>query len=470
MPKEEPQASLAELIKRHLRPLPRYTSYPTAADFEPEMSSEEACRLLRLVGGDEARGPLGVYVHLPFCLNICTFCGCSSISTPRKDAVTNYLDHLHREIELVRDVLGEGRALGHVHWGGGTPNTLTDEQMVRLHTSISGAFSLLEGAEISMELDPRTATTDQLDLLSSLGFTRVSFGVQDFDPRVQEAVKRVQPFDMVARLHHHARARGFRSVNFDLIYGLPYQTMQTWDETLARVLDLRPDRLAVYAFAFVPWMKRHQKKLDQEALPGAAERLAMFLKIRDCLLEDGYEQIGMDHFVLPDDELAAASREKRLHRDFQGYTTRRTKDLLSFGITAISEVGGTFLQNEKKLGPYYRTVDSGRLPVTRGVARTKDDEIRSEAIEALMCNFELDLDAFCETWSLDPVNDFAIELEELGKLEEDGLCELQGHHVTVTATGRLFVRNVASVFDSRSRERLARAALTETPRRHAQSV
>ena len=470
MPNQHKGSPYDELIKRYLRPVPRYTSYPTAADFAPGPDSEEACRLLRLVGSQTERGPLGVYVHLPFCLNICTFCGCSSISTPKKEPVARYLEHLHREIALVREVLGEGRALGHVHWGGGTPNTLGEEQIRHLHETIAEAFSLREGAEVSMELDPRTATPEQLDLLAALGFTRLSFGVQDFDPKVQQAVARVQPAGMVARLHRHARDLGFRSLNFDLIYGLPYQTMQTWDETLDRVVDLRPNRLAVYAFAFVPWMKRNQKKLAQDALPEATERLQMFLKIRDRLQAVGYEWIGMDHFVLPDDELAVAAREKRLHRDFQGYTTRRTKDLLSFGITAISEVGGTFLQNEKKLGPYYRTLAAGRLPVTRGLARTKDDEIRSEAIESLMCGFELDLDAFCDARGLDAEADFGTELEDLRELVKDGLCELRGHKISVTETGRLFVRNVACVFDQRLRERLTRATLNEAPRRHAQSV
>ncbi len=444
----------AELLSRYDRPGPRYTSYPTAVEFHEGVTGTDYLDCLASANslGD---APLSMYVHLPFCEERCLFCGCHTIISPRKEVAVPYLGMLGREIALLAERLPERRQFAQLHLGGGTPTYYSPEQLDALIGGLLRHFTPLPGAELAFEADPRVTTSDHLDTLGDLGFNRVSFGVQDLNPDVQEAINRVQTREQTARLVDHARARGYRGINVDLIYGLPRQTPATFEKTVDSVIALGPDRAAVYSFAFVPWVRGGQKKIEEDQLPAADVKVQLFAIARERFLAAGYEPIGMDHFARPDDDLAIARREGKLRRNFQGYAVIPGDDVVGLGISAIGDVRGSYVQNEKKLSTYEEAIAEGRLPVYRGVRRSPDDEIRRAVIHELMCNFRVDAAAIEHTYGVDFARYFAADLELLEPHERDGMVRVSPAGIEATPIGELFVRNLAMCFDRYQREKHA---------------
>ncbi|MHC4547401.1 MAG: oxygen-independent coproporphyrinogen III oxidase [Planctomycetota bacterium] len=440
------QASTAELIRRYDRPGPRYTSYPTALEFHGEVDRAAYVRHLERAG--TRREPLSFYIHLPFCEERCLFCGCNVVVTKRREIAARYLGILAGEIRNLADRLGERRRLSQYHWGGGTPTYLSPDQMRALQGVVTEVFEIEPDAEVAVEVDPRTTSREHLVALRELGFNRLSVGVQDFDPEVQAEVHRIQPFELTRNLLDEARALGFGSTNLDLIYGLPLQRPETFRETIEEVLRLRPERIAIYSYAHVPWMKGHQKKLREETLPSPETKLELFTTAVTLLQGDGYVSIGMDHFALPDDELGRASRDGTLGRNFMGYTVRQAPDMVACGLSGIGDVEGAYFQNERKLHAYERAVEERGLAVERGYVRTEDDRLRRHVIGTLMCTFRLDFGEVEARHGIRFAETFARELEELRALEADGLVEVAETGLTVTEEGRLFIRNVCMVFDA----------------------
>jgi oxygen-independent coproporphyrinogen-3 oxidase len=442
--------STLHLLERYDRPGPRYTSYPTAIEFHNGVRDDIYVeRLARLNRAGDA--PLSAYVHLPFCQERCAFCGCNVVITPHREVASRYLEAVEQEIALLASHLPDRRTLAQMHWGGGTPTYYEPEQLGRLFDCITRHFSFTPDAELGVEIDPRVTTRAHLDRLRSLGFNRLSMGVQDFDARVQEAINRIQSYEQTRDLILHARELGYSSINVDLIYGLPHQTLETFAVTLDQVLTLRPDRVAAYSFAFVPWMSAHMKDLDREALPAAETKLALLAATVDAFTAAGYRQIGMDHFALPADELARAVDTHTLHRNFMGYTVKSTTDLVALGVSAIGDVQGAFVQNTKKLPEYYAAVEAGRFPIDRGYQLDRDDQIRRHVITELMCNFRLDLAGVDRRFGITFEEYFATELAALTAPADspiaDGLMTLQSRLIEVQSTGRMFVRNICMVFD-----------------------
>ena len=443
------ETSTAALLARYDRPGPRYTSYPTAVEFHSGV--EVNAYRSHLARANEARAePLSMYVHLPFCEERCAYCGCNVVITRHRDSAARYLDFLDREIDLLAAALPERRLISQMHWGGGTPTYYGVDQLERVFGRIARHFSFTKDAEIGIEVDPRVTSMAQLESLRRLGFNRLSLGVQDFEPEVQEAVNRVQSYELTRDQIEGARALGFSSINVDLIYGLPYQTVGSFKRTLDQVLTLRPHRVAVYSFAFVPWIRAHMKHLPQEALPTAAGKLELFAATIDAFTVAGYRQIGMDHFALPSDELAKAIELKALHRNFMGYTVQTTRDMVALGVSGIGDIQGAFFQNTKKLSEYYAALDAERFPIERGYVLDDDDLVRRHVITMLMCNLHLDVRSVEKRFGLDFSRYFASELAELtgpASPSADGLVRVTGETIEVTARGRLFVRNVCMAFD-----------------------
>ncbi len=436
---------------------PRYTSYPTADRFHGEFGEAAyhdalaACRA-------KAPEPLSLYVHIPFCENICYYCGCNKIITGDHSRSARYVDYLGREMALLADRLGARRQVMQSHWGGGTPTFLDPEEMRNVMAALQRHFELLPDGEHSIEIDPRRVTEERMALLAELGFNRISLGVQDFDPKVQRAIHRVQSFDETRSVVDAARRLGFRSVSMDLIYGLPHQTTARFAATVDQVLALRPDRLSVYSYAHLPHVFKPQRRIDGNALPAPAEKLDILVSTIERLTAAGYVYIGMDHFALPDDDLAVAQREGRLQRNFQGYSTHAGYDQLGLGVSSIGAVAGRYVQNARTLDDYYAALDAGRLPVMRGFATTDDDSLRREIIGELMCNGALDVAAVEVAHGIDFAATFAGELADLDRLAEDGLVVREAGRIVVTPLGRLLVRRVAMVFDRYLREDAVRAA------------
>ena len=442
----------AELLSRYDRPGPRYTSYPTAIEFHDGITPAD---YLECLAAADALGdaPLALYAHLPFCEERCLFCGCHTIITKHKEMAAPYLDLLKREIELLAERLPHRRKFAQLHLGGGTPTFYTPAQLDDLLRHLLKHFTPLPGAELAVEADPRVTTAAHLDALADLGFNRISFGVQDLTPEVQEAINRIQPLELTARLVEHARARGYRGINVDLIYGLPLQTPASFERTIEAVIALKPDRSAVYSFAFVPWVKGNQKKIEEEQLPSPDVKVELFAIARERFLAAGYEPIGMDHFARPDDELARAKRDGRLRRNFQGYAVIPGDDVLAIGVSGIGDVRGHYVQNEKKLSTYEDAINAGRLPVARGVRRSADDELRRTVIHELMCNFRIDTVAVARQYGIDFGRYFAEDLALLAAHEAEGMVRIAPHRIEATPIGELFVRNLAICFDRYQRER-----------------
>ena len=442
-----------DLLRRYDRPGPRYTSYPTAVEFH-EGFDERAYRERLAEAAAAPSAPLSLYVHLPFCSERCTFCGCMVVITQKPEVSAKYLGYLHRELEMLAAALGSRRHLLQYHWGGGTPTYLSVKQMADLHERVVRHFTLDPGAEVAIEIDPRVTSVEQLRLLRDMGFNRLSLGVQDFAPDVQVAVNRVQSEAETRAIFDEARRLGFGSINIDLIYGLPLQTRSSFSQTIDTVVDMRPDRVAVYLYAHVPWIRAHQKRLDTDAIPTGDRKLDLFAEAMARFLSAGYRQIGMDHFALPDDELAHAVDRHELHRNFMGYTTRPASDLVGAGLSAIGDVAGAFAQNVKKLTTYYDAIDAGRFPIERGYLLDEDDKLRRFVIAELMCNFRLELAAVSRVAGVPFEQYFATEIEQLaaGPMA-DGLATLDRQRLELTMPGRLLVRNVAMIFDRHLRAR-----------------
>ena len=438
-----------ELLTRFDVPGPRYTSYPTADRFVEAFSQVDLHQALELrsQGLGQKTRPLSIYVHIPFCESLCYYCACNKIITKHHEKAEPYLRYLAKEVEMYTATMGLGQAVSQLHLGGGTPTFLSDDELRELMSVLKRSFSFVAGGEYSVEVDPRTVNDQRLALLYELGFNRLSFGVQDFDPEVQKAVHRIQPAEQVFALVAAARKIGFESINADLIYGLPKQTPESFDRTLKQINELRPDRIALYAYAHLPERFKPQRRILAAELPVASSKIAMLSRSMDALMNAGYVYVGMDHFALPDDALAVAKRQGRLHRNFQGYSTQPDCDLIGLGISAIGRMGGTYSQNAKTMEEYVDMLDNGQLPIVKGLALSRDDLIRRAWIMAIMCQGHVQYDAFNEAWLIDSQKYFANELSQLESLQAQGLVELKAGGLQVTPMGWFFVRGVAMVFD-----------------------
>jgi len=446
--------TIRALTARYDRPGPRYTSYPTAVEFDERVNAAVYEERLALAA-ESPEAPLSLYVHLPFCEERCLFCGCHVIVTKHRDRAAPYLELLGREVEMVADRLHGRRRFAQLHLGGGTPTYYSPEQLRSFVSGVLTRFSPLPGAELAVEVDPRVTRADHLDALADLGFNRLSMGVQDFTPEVQERIHRIQTREATAEIIQHARRRGYAGINVDLIYGLPLQTPATFERTVEAVVELGVDRVAAYSFAYVPWMRGHQKLLQPAELPSREVKLELFAIARERLLSAGFEPIGMDHFARPDDELAAARREGRLRRNFQGYAVVPGDDVIGLGISAIGDVRGAYIQNVKKLSTYSRAIEDGRLPVERGWLRSADDEVRRRVIHELMCNFVVDVATVEREAGLRFSEYFADALARLDPYAREGLVTVEPGRIAATPVGELFVRNLAMCFDRYMWERHA---------------
>jgi oxygen-independent coproporphyrinogen-3 oxidase len=437
-----------ELLARYSGPVPRYTSYPTAPAWGA-LAVGEAEALLD--DAASATSPLSLYVHLPFCRKLCFYCGCNMLVTRSASLVERYLAALLLEIRRAGERFGHRRKVVQLHWGGGTPTHLDCEQLARVHRALREAFEIVEGAEQSIEVHPPVTTAAQVETLAALGFNRVSMGVQDFDPVVQKAVNRPQPFEQTRDLIAECRRLGFQSVNVDLMYGLPHQSLDGFSATLARLAELRPDRVALFGYAHVPQLKPHQKLLPVEALPEPPLRLALFEGAVERLVGLGYRYIGLDHFALEGDELSRAQAAGTLRRNFMGYTTCAESDVLAFGSSAISELGPAYLQNAREVPAYLEAMAERPTPVTRGARLSDDDLIRKAVLHQLFCTLALDEAEVERQFPIRFAEYFAPEQARLQELARDGLVELAPGRVRVTPVGQILLRNVASVFDAHLR-------------------
>jgi oxygen-independent coproporphyrinogen-3 oxidase len=436
-----------DLIKKYDRPGPRYTSYPTAPQFNAEFDSEKFRDEIIRTNSDLNPPDLSLYFHLPYCDTLCYFCGCNMIITRNRDRIGEYIKYIKNEIDLTRTLVKTGRQAVQLHWGGGTPTHLNPDEIVNLATYINHSFTFTAGAEKGCEIDPRGLTREHLEALRQSGFNRISMGVQDFYEKVQVAVNRIQPEEMTRQVVTWVRELGFQSINLDLIYGLPFQTEETFAKTVDAIIDISPDRIAVFNYAHVPWMKKHMELIKAEELPTPEEKLNILKMTIQKLTTAGYDFIGMDHFAKPNDELAIALREKKLYRNFQGYSTHAGTDLYGFGITSISQIGRCYSQNVKKEKEYFDALNNERFPVERGFYLSEDDIIRRHVITKLMCDFELDIAGVNKLFNIRFTDYFATALKGLQEFIDDGLVDYQNDKIRITDMGRLLIRNIAINFD-----------------------
>jgi oxygen-independent coproporphyrinogen III oxidase len=436
-----------DLVKKYNVAGPRYTSYPPATKFTDALKWPDLAG--KISANNETTRDLSLYFHIPFCETLCWFCGCTTVITKDHAQGSPYLNYLEKEVAQMAARLNPKRKVVQLHWGGGSPTFLTPDEIRKLGDIIHKHFKFSGDIEAGVEIDPRRLTRDHIVALREAGFNRASLGVQDFDPQVQEAIHRIQPRDLTQQTLDWARELGFGSVNFDLIYGLPHQTTESFNHTLGTVLEMQPDRLAVFSYAHVPWVKPAQKILEQKILPTAEVKLQLLKNVIERLTENNrYVYIGMDHFARPDDELTMAQRNKTLQRNFQGYSTRGNTDIYSFGMSAISQIPDAYWQNEKELPQYFAALDAGRAPLTRGYLLTAEDKLRRETIMRVMCDLSLDYAAMSQHLGLDFARHFAAELAALAPFEADGLVRRSPASLEVTDTGRLFIRNLAMCFDN----------------------
>ncbi|MGB5963906.1 MAG: oxygen-independent coproporphyrinogen III oxidase [Sulfurimonadaceae bacterium] len=435
----------AKFVK-YSKPGPRYTSYPTALEFNDAFMYD--AYINKLEAQDSSR-PLSLYFHLPFCRNACYFCGCNVVFTSKEDKMLRYMEYLKRELEILTKHIDTSREVIQMHFGGGTPTFFSAEQLKEIILMIKSHFkNFRDDAEISCEIDPRHINEEQMKVMSEQGFNRVSFGIQDFNEKVQVAVHRVQPYDETKNAMDLARKYKMVSVNVDLIYGLPYQTLETFKETLRLSLTLDPDRFAVFNYAHVPWLKKTMRKIDETTLPLPDEKLQIMQYTIDFLTENGYKMIGMDHFAKPEDELFKAIEKGELHRNFQGYTTKGGADLVGVGLTSIGEGLDYYAQNFKDMKEYEAAIDAGRLPFERGVALNEDDMIRQHVIMELMSNFKMDIRRFNADFDVDFNSYFADDLPALQPFIDESLVSVDADHIACSETGTLLIRNIAMVFDA----------------------
>lgn len=436
-----------DLMKKYDVPGPRYTSYPTAPHFHEQFTYEDYLNEIVKTNYGENLPDLSLYFHIPYCDTLCYFCGCNMIVTRNHDRMKEYIKYVKNEIDLLRQFINPERKVAQLHWGGGTPTSLNPDEINSLISYINQCFNFKENAECGCEIDPRGLTKEHLIALKEGGFNRISMGVQDFNEKVQKYVNRIQPEEMTNQVVEWVRELGFQSINLDLMYGLPFQTTEKFEETLDKILKLSPDRIAVFNYAHVPWMKKHQALIHPEDLPSPQEKLNILKLSIEKLTANGYVFIGMDHFAKPNDELAIALKEKKLYRNFQGYSTHAGCDLYAFGITSISQLDNIFAQNAKTEKEYYKALDNERLPIFRGYRLNEDDQIRRTVIMRLMCDFELTFNEVEIKHKIDFKEYFQNALRSLREMSEDGLVEILDDKIKVTDMGRLLIRNIAMKFD-----------------------
>lgn len=442
----EPLIIDEELLRRFGGRGPRYTSYPTADRFDDRVGAERYGQALSARAGRRGE-PLGLYVHIPFCRSICYYCGCNKIGTRHVEQSTPYLAALEREVAMVTALTGRGQAISHLHFGGGTPTFMPDAELGALIDMLRRAFDFRDDGEYSIEIDPRTVSPQRVRTLRSMGLNRVSLGVQDFDPVVQAAVNRIQPYEQTLELIEAARDAGFRSINVDLIYGLPKQHHAGFEETLRKTIAAAPGRIALYHYAHLPALFKPQRRIAEADLPSSEEKARMFQTAVAMFARAGYRHLGLDHFALEDDELSVAQREGRLHRNFQGYCSHDAGDLIALGVSSISSVGDVYAQNDKLLDGYYRRIERGELPAVRGIVLDADDFVRRDAINALMSEFRLDWAELDARRGIDSRRWLAESIEALAPLADAGVVRVDERGVEVTPRGRLLVRAVAMAFD-----------------------
>ncbi len=436
-----------ELIKKYDKPGPRYTSYPTAPHFNESFTHENYIDEIVKTNQGNHLPDLSLYFHLPFCDTLCYFCGCNMIVTRNRDRIRNYVKYLKLEIDLIRSHLSSERKVAQLHWGGGTPTHLNPDEINDLSSYINTHFEFNPDAETGCEIDPRELTREHLAALRNGGFNRISMGVQDFNKKVQKAVNRIQPEDMTRQVVAWVREMGFESINLDIMYGLPYQSAETFEKTIDRVVDINPDRIALFNFAYVPWLKKHQSLIKPDDLPTAEEKLNTLKMSIEKLTDAGYVFIGMDHFAKPEDELAVALREKKLYRNFQGYSTHAGADLYAMGATSISQFGRVYAQNYKKEKKYLAALDKNILPTARGYYLSDDDVLRRRVITKLMCDFELDFKSIENEFDIDVETYFNWGLGNLKEMIADDLVVIENRSLKVTPMGRMLIRNIAINFD-----------------------
>ncbi|MCT8579115.1 oxygen-independent coproporphyrinogen III oxidase [Glaesserella parasuis] len=439
------------LIQKYNQSGPRYTSYPTALEFSESYNDDD----FKAAAARYPNKPLSLYVHIPFCHKLCYFCACNKIITRHQHKVDIYLDYLEKEIKYRADLFKD-RTVTQIHWGGGTPTYLDEEQSLRLMAMLRKHFNVIDDAEISIEMDPREIELEMLDHLREIGFNRISMGIQDFNKEVQKLVNREQDEEFIFALMKRARELGFTSTNIDLIYGLPKQTVESFMFTLDRVIELNPDRMSVFNYAHLPSRFAAQIKIKDEMLPAPETKLEILQKTIETLGNAGYKFIGMDHFAKPNDELAIAQAKGELHRNFQGYTTQEDADLLGLGVSAISLLGDSYAQNHKELKQYYTEVEMRGIALHKGLSMTKDDCLRRDVIKALICNFKLEYDRFEQDYQIDFNQYFAEDLLLLAPLEKDGLLDIGEKGIVVSPRGRLLIRNICMCFDIYSRQQAKR--------------
>jgi oxygen-independent coproporphyrinogen-3 oxidase len=436
-----------DLIERYGGRGPRYTSYPTALQFEETFTADDYRRHAGI--SNQSTQPLSLYVHIPFCQSLCYYCACNKIVTRNAERVKKYMRHLDQEIDMQAALFDSNRKIEQLHFGGGTPTYLNEIQIRALMAHLRAAFNFdeSESREFSIEVDPRTVDSNMMAVLADLGFNRLSLGIQDFDPEVQRAVNRIQSTDDINALMHDARENNFRSVSFDLIYGLPHQTVETFNETLDKALEMRPDRLAIYNYAHLPTRFKGQRMINDADIPLPETKLEILHHTIDKLGESEYVYIGMDHFALPDDELVHAQHNRTLQRNFQGYSTHRECDLIALGVSAIGSIGNIYAQNTTSTTEYESLLESGKLPISRGIEVDADDLLRAEVISQLMCYDRLVFNEFDAANSIEFLQYFSDEVKNLQPLADDGLVSIDAEQISITPKGRLLLRSIAMVFD-----------------------
>lgn len=447
----------ADLIARYDRRVPRYTSYPTAPHFSPSVGAEIYGAWLRALPSSET---LSLYLHIPFCAELCWYCGCHTTVARRYAPVAAYADLLMREIALVAEHLGRRRMVTHIHWGGGSPNILSPEHLITITRAIRSHFNVSEDAEVAIEIDPRNLADEHISAFTMMGINRASLGVQDFDETVQRAINRIQTFEQTADIAKRLREAGITRLNLDLMYGLPHQTAETVVNSVEQALKLTPDRIALFGYAHVPWMKRHQALLPVDKLPGTDERLRQMLCASEAIRGAGYVAIGLDHFTRPDDPLARLQRDGRLHRNFQGYTADESSTLIGLGTSSIGTLPQGYVQNQTSTAAYRRAIAGGQLATARGVAITTEDAMRRAIIERLMCDLEVDLENIAHGFGADPQK-FQPELAAIDAMVEDEIVSRSDYRITVPESARPLLRSVCAVFDS---------YLTDGVARHSKAV
>ena len=436
-----------DLLAKYDAAGPRYTSYPTVPQFSETFTGKELEKTIRETN-ESSSSPLSLYFHLPFCESVCFFCGCNVTFTADRSRPKSYTETLIREMDLIQPLLHTQQKVHQLHWGGGTPTFFSPEQLKYLGDAIYKRFTFSQNAEIGVEIDPRETTSEHLKVLQTLGFNRLSMGIQDFDANVQKAINRIQPETLTKKSIDKARELGFQSISVDLIYGLPHQTEKTFAQTLEKIIELNPDRIAFFNFAYLPEMIRHQKAISAESLPSTQEKFSILRYAIHRFTEAGYRYIGMDHFAKPDDDLCRAQDQGTLARNFQGYTTHAGCDQYAMGVSAISQVQNVYAQNYKKIPAYQEAIQNQQFATQRGIRLTSDDLLRREIIMTLMCHFQLDIPLLEKKYYLTFIDYFADELTRLSPYEKDGLIKIEKEKIYVTSTGRLLIRNLCMIFDA----------------------